>query len=227
MSPLEDVLREAAARGDREGVEAVRDAVAGERVLAPAVDTPEGAKAPAGIQDADGAWTFLAFTDLDAARAWRDDWPEWVDIAGVQLARFALSAGGQRLAINLSGPHGGVLERGDLELLAGAGARAPEVGPLTVPARPPTPDVLEVLRSAVAALDGLAAIVVLDAPESELGSHPVLGLVLAAGADPAAVARAAGPYAQRTVASGEAVDVVVLAPEDAARAEALGAPRVD
>lgn len=112
---------------------AVAAAVAQERLLVPVVRAPEGALGaddadPCGtgeamasvtFEAADGRRALLAFTSLEALRAWDPD-ARPLPQSGREIAASALAGGLDALLVDFASPHRVALQGADLRVAAGA-----------------------------------------------------------------------------------------------------------
>jgi hypothetical protein len=165
----------------------------------------------------DGAKTALAFTSQEALLAWRPEGCDSVELSARDLARAVLGAGARAVALNPSGPAGGLLPEEDLRALAdgwtpgAAGQKASLEGlpPLRAPGAPPPAAAVEALRCAAAQAAGLRSVRWADA-ELDGAWRPVLLVELAAGAEPDAVLPGFIEAALAGLAEGTVPDALVL-----------------
>ena len=115
---LLEAMRHAAERGDRDGLVAVLQLLREAPLVVPTLHDPSsGEPRHRAIQTEDGP-VFLAFTDVDALRAWDPDVREWAVMFGKDLAAAALEWDAARVAVNPSGPAPGDVLPGDLAWVA-------------------------------------------------------------------------------------------------------------
>jgi hypothetical protein len=146
---------------------------------------------PAG-HAADNSLVFLAFTDLDALRAWDPEVREWAVMIGRDLAAAALEWDAARVAVNPSGPAPGDVLPADLAWVASG----------------------EALR---AGADGIESLRELYLVEDGRTGNPVVGMVVEPRSEAAAAAAVLGELVRPHVPAGEPLDLVVL--DEARRAE--------
>jgi hypothetical protein len=224
---LLEAMRLAAERGDRGGLVAVLQLLREAPLVVPTLHDPSsGEPRHRAIQTADGP-VFLAFTDLDALRAWDPDVREWAVMAGKDFAAAALEWDAARVTVNVAGPDPGDVLPGDLAWVA-SGEAPPEApgGPpppdpselrLRAPSAEPDPALVEALR---AGLDGIEAVRELYLAEDARTGTPVVGMLVEPRSEAAAAAAVLGELVRPHVPPGAPLDLVVL--DDARRAELAG-----
>ena len=221
---LLEAMRLAAERGDRGGLVAVLQLLREAPLVVPTLHDPSsGEPRHRAIQTADGP-VFLAFTDLDALRAWDPDVREWAVMVGKDLAAAALEWDAARVTVNAAGPDPGDVLPGDLAWVASGEAppEAPDGAPppdpselrLRAPSAEPDPALVEALR---AGLDGIDAVRELYLAEDGRTGTPVVGMLVEPRSEAAAAAAVLGELVRPHVPPGEPLDLVVL--DDARRAE--------
>jgi hypothetical protein len=224
---LLEAMRLAAERGDRGGLVAVLQLLREAPLVVPTLHDPSsGDPRHRAIQTADGP-VFLAFTDLDALRAWDPEVREWAVMTGKDLAAAALEWDAARVTVNAAGPDPGDVLPGDLAWVASGEAppEAPGGAPppdpselrLRAPSREPDPALVEALR---AGLDGIEAVRELYLVEDGRTGTPVVGMLVEPRSEAAAAAAVLGELVRPHVPPGEPLDLVVL--DDARRAELAG-----
>jgi SseB protein N-terminal domain/SseB protein C-terminal domain len=221
---LLEAMRLAAERGDRAGLVAVLQLLRQAPLVVPTLHDPSsGEPRHRAIQTEDGP-VFLAFTDLDALRAWDPEVREWAVMIGKDLAAAALEWDAARVAVNPSGPAPGDVLPADLAWVA-AGEAPPEApgGPpppdpselrLRAPSEQPDPALVEALRAGV---DGIESLRELYLVEDGRTGNPVVGMVVEPRSEAAAAAAVVGELVRPHVPAGEPLDLVVL--DEARRAD--------
>jgi SseB protein N-terminal domain/SseB protein C-terminal domain len=221
---LLEAMRLAAERGDRGGLVAVLQLLRDSPLVVPTLHDPSsGEPRHRAIQTADGP-VFLAFTDLDALRAWDPEVREWAVMTGRDLAAAALEWDAARVTVNAAGPDPGDVQPGDLAWVAsgepppGAPGGAPPPDPaglqLRAPSAEPDPALVEALR---AGLEGIGAVRELYLAEDGRTGTPVVGMLVEPRSEAAAAAAVLAELVRPHVPPGEPLDLVVL--DDARRAE--------
>jgi hypothetical protein len=128
---LLEAMRLAAERGDRGSLVAVLQLLRDAPLVVPTLHDPStGEPRHRAIQTADGP-VFLAFTDVDALRAWDPEVREWAVMAGKDFAAAALEWDAARVTVNAAGPDAGDVLPGDLAWVASG--EAPPEAPGSVP----------------------------------------------------------------------------------------------
>ena len=214
---LLEAMRLAAERGDRAGLVAVLQLLRDAPLVVPTLHDPSsGEPRHRAIQTEDGP-VFLAFTDLDALRAWDPEVREWAVMVGKDLAAAALEWEAARVAVNPAGPDPGDVLPGDLAWVA-SGDAPPEApgGPpppdpselrLRAPSEEPDPALVDALR---AALDGVEALRELYLLEDGRTGTPVVGMLVEPRSEAAAAAAVLGELVRPHVPPGKPIDLVVL-----------------
>jgi hypothetical protein len=221
---LLEAMRLAAERGDRAGLVAVLQLLRDAPLVVPTLHDPSsGEPRHRAIQTEEGP-VFLAFTDLDALRAWDHEVREWAVMVGKDLAAAALEWDAARVTVNAAGPDPGDVLPGDLAWVAAGEAppEAPGGAPppdpselrLRTPSGEPDPGLVEALR---AGLDGIEALRELYLVEDGRTGTPVVGMLVEPRSEAAAVAAVLGEMVRPHVPPGEPFDLVVL--DDARRTE--------
>ena len=217
---LVEAMRLAAERGDRAGLVAVLQLLRDAPLVVPTLHDPSsGEPRHRAIQTEDGP-VFLAFTDLDALRAWDPEVREWAVVAGKDLAAAALEWDAARVAVNPSGPAAGDVLAGDLAWVASGEAPGGPPPPdpselrLRAPSAAPDPALAEALRAAV---DGIEALRELYLVEDARTGNPVVGMLVEPRSDAAAAAAVLGELVRPHVPPGAPLDLVVL--DEGRRAE--------
>jgi type III secretion system (T3SS) SseB-like protein len=142
----------------------------------------------------DGSWKLLAFTDPEAASAWRPAGVQLVPRAAREVFAFAVGSPTSGILLNVAGPAGGELTRREFAALAegtipavdGEGIEEVRLEPgaevfLTPPERPPGESFLGVLRMA---LDDSAPVHAAWLADVAFGAgelHPAVGVALEEG----------------------------------------------
>lgn len=221
---LLEAMRLAAERGDRAGLVAVLQLLREAPLVVPTLHDPSsGEPRHRAIQTEDGP-VFLAFTDLDALRAWDPEAREWAVMVGKDLATAALEWDAARVTVNPSGPAPGDVLPGDLAWVA-SGQAPPEApgGPpppdpselrLRAPSEQPDPALVEALRAGV---DGIESVRELYLVEDGRTGNPVVGMVVEPRSEAAAAAAVLGELVRPHVPAGQPLDLVVL--DEARRVE--------
>jgi hypothetical protein len=145
---------------------------------------------------ADGSWKLLAFSDPDAASAWRSDGVELVSRAARDVFAFAVASPTSAILLNVAGPAGGELTRREFSALAEGSPPAAEVDGVeelqlrpgaevfvSPPATPPGEAFLDVLRMALAECTQVRAAWLADVAFEAGESHPAVGVALEPGTD--------------------------------------------
>ncbi|HEV8460391.1 MAG TPA: SseB family protein [Gaiellaceae bacterium] len=185
------------------------------------------------VEGASKSPRFLAFTDEEAFNAWVDTAHDYAEMSARELCALVVAHDGEGLVINPAGPAGGMLARGDVELVA-EGALPTADGDLQVDGgasiqlwrpqldrgSPLAESISAVLREA-----GIASCLVLDGSFGGGQRHRLVGLLPDAVASNS-VAQRFAKLLQPAVPSGEIADVVVLPFELVEQAEELGV-RID
>jgi hypothetical protein len=169
----------------------------------------------------DGSLVFVAFTDVEALRAWADGDQPFASVDGRTACRLVVEHGADGLVINAAGPWGGRLSQHDCELVAeglvptegeeGVLARggAESVLRLDALGEEPPRALVETLRRAADAA-GASECYLADGAFGPGPTHLVAGVVLDNGGPRTDSLRAVGDAAQPALPAGQALDVVAL-----------------
>lgn len=188
-------MRRAAASGDGSDRQAIYAEFANSVLMVPIRNGSGGEPEVRAVRARDGRPLILGFTNAAALESWADGPVRWATIRGVELARFAVSAGARGLVLDPGSPFGGELSMAEITALSEADdLRLEEAGPVTrlavrenshIELRRPreVPEGLRVvLRSVLARHQAVARAYVL---ESQVGGRPhlTLGVLLGTGTD--------------------------------------------
>lgn len=194
---LLSAIRSVAERDDAKSRQRFYTALLGCTLLLPTDEEPAGGGQADGVRlfttppADDGSWKLLAFTDDQAARAWRPDGARLTSMPARELFALAIASPTSAIVLNPAGPAGGELTRREFATLAEGSIPAGdpdaieeltlEAGAQVVvaaPERPPGEAFLAVLRMALedSALVRSAWLADVAFEAGEL--HPAVGVVV-------------------------------------------------
>jgi hypothetical protein len=199
---LLSAIRAVSERDDADSRRGLYSSLLGSTLLMPAEPGTGDAAATDGLRlfttppDEDGSWKLLAFSDPDAASAWRSDGVKFVAVSASEVFALAVGSATSAILLNVAGPAGGELTRREFAALAegtvpaaagddleelelGAGAEVL----VTAPAKPPGEAFLGVLRMAVSECAPVRAAWLADVAFEAGELHPAVGVALGAGTD--------------------------------------------
>lgn len=139
----------------------------------------------------DGSWKLLAFTDADAAAAWRADGVELRPRPAREIFAAAVTSPTSAILLNVAGPAGGEITRrefvalaeGTIPVAVDEGIEEVQLAPgsevlLTAPERPPGEAFLGVLRMALDDAGSVRAAWLADVVFEAGELHPAVGVAL-------------------------------------------------
>jgi hypothetical protein len=191
---LLSAIREVSERDDAVTREALYEALLDANLVLPAKQGADEGHLFTTPPAEDGSWKLLAFTDADAAAAWRAEGVDLTTRPARDVFAAAVTSPTSAILLNVAGPAGGELTRREFTALAegsmpsGDGEDVEEVhlAPgsevfVTTPARPPGAAFLGVLRMALDESAPVRAAWLADVAFAAGELHPAVGVALEPG----------------------------------------------
>jgi hypothetical protein len=119
---LLEAMRDATESGDPRARQGIYEAFRKSILVVPVHDGREGEREVWAARGDDGRTVLPAFTDAEALAAWASGPVQWAAIRGPDLASFAMQHRVGAVALNPSGPFGGLLDFREIDALADSDA---------------------------------------------------------------------------------------------------------